>query len=96
MKSSLQDRLGKINKSKEQASEVMPKPVIQEAVVKRRTGRPTFKAEGVAYARIFADIPEEMKDRMALALVKNFKGRFSTMSELINAALEEFLAKHNS
>ncbi len=94
MKTSLQDRLGQISKSKEQAPPAMPKVVIQEAVVKRRTGRPTFKSEGVAYARIFADIPETLKDKMSLALVKHFKGRYSTMSELINAALDEYLAKY--
>lgn len=94
MKNSLQDRLGKISQSKEQSAQAVPKPVIQEAVVKRRTGRPTFKTEGVAYTRIFADIPDTLKDKMTLALVKNFKGRFSTMSELVNAALEDYLAKY--
>ncbi len=96
MKNSLQDRLGQIGKSKEQAAQsAASKPVIQEAVIKRRTGRPTFKTEGVAYTRIFADIPDDLKDKMSLALVKHFKGKFSTMSELVNAALEDYLAKYD-
>jgi hypothetical protein len=90
----LQDKLANINKAKESANTPSVKPVIQEAVVKKRVGRPTFKTETVKYVRIFSDIPEPLKDRMTVALVQQFKGRFSTMSELINAALEDYLEKN--
>lgn len=89
----LQDKLANINKAKESTSTPSVKPVIQEAIVKKRVGRPTFKNESEKYVRIFSDIPESLKDRMTVAMVQQFKGRFGTMSELINAALEEFLSK---
>lgn len=91
----LQDKLANINKAKENALVSSVKPIIQEAIVKKRVGRPTFKNETVKYVRIFSDIPEPLKDRMTVALVQQFKGQFSTMSELINVALEEYLEKHS-
>lgn len=90
----LQDKLANINKAKESANTPSVKPIIQEAVVRKRVGRPTFKNETVKYVRIFSDIPEPLKDRMTVAFVQQFKGRFSTMSELINAALEDYLEKN--
>lgn len=88
----LQDKLANINKAKESATIVSAiKPIIQEAVVKKKVGRPTYKEDAVKYVRIFSDIPEPLKDRMTIALIQNFKGRFSTMSELINEAIEAFL-----
>ena len=88
----LQDKLANINKAKENTPSVA-KPIIQEAVVKKRIGRPTYKNETVTYARIFADIPTELKDRMTIALVQKYKGQFGTMSELVNAAIEAYLEK---
>ena len=88
----LQDKLANINKAKENTLPVA-KPVLQEVVVKKRIGRPTYKNEAVTYARIFADIPTELKDRMTIALVQKYKGQFSTMSELVNAALAVYLEK---
>jgi predicted Zn-dependent protease len=90
----LQDKLANINKAKENTAAPAAKPVIQEAVVKKRVGRPTYKNDTVKYARIFADIPEELKDRMTVAMVQRFKGRFGTMSELINASIEAYLDTH--
>ena len=90
----LQDKLANINKAKENTSTPSVKPMIQEAIVKKRVGRPTFKSDTVKYVRIFSDIPEPLKDRMTVALVQQFKGQFGTMSELINAALEEYLRKN--
>ena len=90
----LQDKLANINKAKENTSTPSVMPMIQEAIVKKRVGRPTFKNDSVKYVRIFSDIPEPLKDRMTVALVQQFKGQFSTMSELINAALEDYLAKN--
>ncbi len=90
----LQDKLANINKAKENTNTPSVKPMIQEAVVRKRVGRPTFKNDNVKYVRIFSDIPEPLKDRMTVALVQQFKGRFGTMSELINAALEEYLEKN--
>jgi hypothetical protein len=98
MKNSLQEKLANISKAK-QASETTtaaPKSVIQEAKMRRRIGRPTYKSEGTEYARIFADIPEVLKDRMTVALVQKFKGQFGTMSELINASIEDFLTKNGA
>jgi hypothetical protein len=89
----LQDRLANINKAKDSSTPSVSKPIIQEAVTKKRIGRPTFKNSDVHYARIFADIPETLKDRMTVALVTQYKGKFSTMSELINAAIETYLEK---
>lgn len=89
---SLQDKLANINKAKESTPSV-PKPVIQEAVVKKKIGRPTYKNDTVAYSRIFADIPTELKDKMTIALIQKYKGQYSTMSELINAAIEKFLSE---
>jgi hypothetical protein len=96
MKNSLQEKLANISKAKQTVSTgtPAPKPVIQEAKMRKRIGRPTFKAEGTEYARIFADIPETLKDRMSVALVQKFKGKYSTMSELINAAIDDFLTKN--
>lgn len=88
----LQDKLASINKAKENTP-ALAKPVIQEAVVKKRIGRPTYKNDKVTYARIFADIPTELKDRMTVALVQKYKGQFGTMSELVNAAIESYLNK---
>ena len=82
----LQDKLANINRAKESTPSVS-KPVIQEAVVKKRIGRPTYKNDAVTYARIFADVPTELKDRMVVALVQEYKGQFSTMSELDTTAL---------
>jgi hypothetical protein len=89
----LQDKLANINKAKENVPMVQ-KQVIQEAVTKKRIGRPTFKEDSVKYARVFTDIPEELKDRMTVALIQKFKGKFSTMSELVNAAILEYLDRH--
>jgi hypothetical protein len=89
----LQDKLANINKAKENVPTVQ-KQVIQEAVTKKRIGRPTFKEDSVKYARVFTDIPEELKDRMTVALIQKFKGKFSTMSELVNAAILEYLDRH--
>jgi hypothetical protein len=88
----LQDKLANINRAKESTPSVS-KPVIQEAVVKKRIGRPTYKNDAVTYARIFADVPTELKDRMVVALVQDYKGQFSTMSELVNAAIVAYLSK---
>jgi hypothetical protein len=90
----LQDKLANINKAKENVPTVQ-KQVIQEAVTKKRIGRPTFKEDSVKYARVFTDIPEELKDRMTVALIQKFKGKFSTMSELVNAAILEYLDRHS-
>jgi hypothetical protein len=89
----LQDKLANINKAKENVPTVQ-KQVIQEAVTKKRIGRPTFKEDSIKYARVFTDIPEELKDRMTVALIQKFKGKFSTMSELVNAAILEYLDRH--
>lgn len=97
MKNSLQEKLASISKAKQSASApAAPKSVIQEAKMKRRIGRPTFKSEGTEYARIFADIPAALKDRMTVALVQKFKGQFGTMSELINASIEDFLTRNGA
>jgi hypothetical protein len=88
----LQDKLANINKAKVNTPSVS-KPIIQEVVVKKRIGRPTFKSEEIEYSRIFADIPTELKDRMTVALVQKYKGQFSTMSELVNAAIAAYLDK---
>lgn len=93
---SLQDKLANINKAKETTTPSVSKPIIQEAVIRKRIGRPTFKNDTVKYARIFADVPEPLKDRMTVALVQKFKGQFGTMSELINAAIEDYLNKHSA
>ena len=90
----LQDKLANINRAKENTSTPSVKPIIQEAIVKKRVGRPTFKNDTEKYVRIFSDIPESLKDRLTVAMVQEFKGRFGTMSELINAALEAFLTKN--
>jgi hypothetical protein len=90
----LQDKLANINKAKENVPMVQ-KQVIQEAITKKRIGRPTFKEDSIKYARVFTDIPEELKDRMTVALIQKFKGKFSTMSELVNAAILEYLDKHS-
>jgi hypothetical protein len=89
----LQDKLANINKAKENVPTVQ-KQVIQEAVTKKRIGRPTFKEDSIKYARVFTDIPEELKDRMTVALIQKFKGKFSTMSELVNTAILEYLDRH--
>jgi hypothetical protein len=47
----------------------------------------------VEYSRIFADIPTELKDRMTVALIQKYKGQFSTMSELVNAAIVAYLER---
>ncbi len=96
MKNSLQEKLANISKAKQSAAAPVPKPVIQEAKIKKRIGRPTFKSEGTEYARIFADIPSSLKDRMAVALVQKFKGQYGTMSELINASIEDFLTRNGA
>ena len=88
----LQDKLANINKAKVNTPSVS-KPIIQEVVVKKRIGRPTFKSEEIEYSRIFADIPTELKDRMTVALIQKYKGQFSTMSELVNAAIAAYLDK---
>jgi hypothetical protein len=90
----LQDKLANINKAKENVPTVQ-KQVIQEVITKKRIGRPTFKEDSIKYARVFTDIPEELKDRMTVALIQKFKGKFSTMSELVNAAILEYLDKHS-
>jgi hypothetical protein len=90
----LQDKLANINKAKENVPTVQ-KQVIQEAITKKRIGRPTFKEDSIKYARVFTDIPEELKDRMTVALIQKFKGKFSTMSELVNAAILEYLDTHS-
>jgi hypothetical protein len=88
----LQDKLANINKARENTPSVT-KPVIQEVVVKKRIGRPTYKSKAVEYSRIFADIPTELKDRMTVALIQKYKGQFSTMSELVNAAIVAYLER---
>ncbi len=88
----LQDKLANINKARENTPAVS-KPIIQEVVVKKRIGRPTYKSEAVEYSRIFADIPTELKDRMTVALIQKYKGQFSTMSELVNAAIVAYLER---
>jgi len=56
-KMGLSDRLNNINKNKNnKVNVVSPKPVIQEAKVPKKQGRPTYKKEGVKYERIFTDI----------------------------------------
>lgn len=89
----LKSKLGAINKIKEQ-TKASPKPVIQEAKAKRKVGRPTWRVEGVDYAKVYTHIPEDYKDKIKIALVTTFKGRFSTQDEVINQALTEFLQKH--
>ena len=77
----LQDKLANINKAKVNTPSVS-KPIIQEVVVKKRIGRPTFKSEEIEYSRIFADIPTELKDRMTVALIQKYKGQFMIEGKL--------------
>ncbi len=89
----LSDRLSNINKSKKVRTPI-PKPVIQEAKIPKKQGRPTYKKAGVKYERIFADIPEDLKVQLDVIKVTKFRAECKTQSELINKALEEFVAKY--
>ena len=92
-KSGLSDRLSNINKKKDVAP-VVPKPVIQEARVPKKQGRPTYKKAGVNYEKIFTMVPEEIKEQLDILRVTKFRGKVKTQSELILIALEEFIEKN--
>jgi len=92
-KNGLSDRLKKVTQ-KTETKPITPKPVIQEAKVKKKQGRPTFKEAGVKYERIFADIPEQLKTDLEVLRITKFRQKYKTQSELINKALEEFVRKN--
>ena len=92
-KTGLSDRLSNINKKKTTAP-IIPKPVIQEAKVPKKQGRPTYKKAGVRYEKIFTMVPEDVKQSMDILRVTKFRGKVKTQSELILIALNEFIEKY--
>ena len=89
----LKSKLGAINKIKQQKAPTSA-PIIQEARPKKKVGRPTWRKEGVQYAKVYTHIPEEYKDAIKVSLVTKFKGVYSTQDEVLNQALKDFLKKH--
>ncbi len=90
----LKSKLGAINKLKQQTRPTTTPVVIQEAKPRKKVGRPTWRKEGVQYAKVYTHIPEEYKDLIKVSLVTKFKGVYSTQDEILNQALREFLLKY--
>lgn len=94
-KSSTKSKLGAIARKKENRKQVaLPKPVIQEAKVPAKVGRPTFKKSGVKYVKVYTQIPDSHRDAIKMSLLTHFKGVYKTQDEIINAAISEFLEKY--
>lgn len=67
------------------------KPVIQEAKIRKKIGRPSHKVAGVKYVKVCAQLPEATRDAMHNAKLNRFKGKYVSLDELINDALLAFL-----
>lgn len=92
---SAKSKLGAINRKKtERKQTVIPKPVVQEAKIPNRVGRPTFKESGVKYVKVYTQIPDSYRDAIKMSLLTRFKGEYKTQDEIINTAISEFLEKY--
>ncbi|MEO0685324.1 MAG: hypothetical protein AAFY76_09840 [Cyanobacteria bacterium J06649_11] len=57
-------------------------------------GRASWKEEGIEYVRIGIDVPVSMHKRIKRLLVNVFDDTYSYQDEMLNAALLEYLEKH--
>lgn len=93
--SSAKSKLGAISRKKTAKKQVtVPKPVVQEAKIPNRVGRPSFKKSGVDYVKVYTQIPDSYRDAIKMSLLTRFKGEYKTQDEIINRAITEFLEKY--
>lgn len=93
--SSTKSKLGAISRKKtERQQTLVSKPVVQEAKIPNRVGRPTFKDSGTKYVKVYTQIPDSYRDAIKMSLLTRFKGEYKTQDEIINAAISEFLQKY--
>lgn len=90
-KDTLDALLGRIDRHTLGEGHARQRPILQERKELRPKGRPTSKDPGTVYVKVNAAIPEALRDRMKLALLTTFKGRFRTQDEIMEAALTRFL-----
>ena len=91
-KDDVKNLLGKIS-AKTEATKTSP--IIQEIThtEEKKVGRKKHRKEGVNYVRISPAIPEDLKERMDVAIKSNLKNRFPTIDTFVEEAIRVFLSK---